>query len=405
MKKCLVCKKPIKPFINFGPMPIANGFLSKKEISKEYKFKLQTGFCNNCKMVQLIEQPKREKMFHKNYSFFSSTSNYMIDHFHKYCKELKKLQKLNKNSFVVEIGCNDGILLQNFKTSNIPCLGIEPSKNVAKNAISKKLDVIIDFFDEKIASKILKNYKKTDLILSANVICHIPYIHSIFKGVKKLLNDQGLFIFEDPYIGDVIKKTSFDQIYDEHVFLFSAHSVKYVANMHGLELVNLKRLPTHGGSMRYYIGKKNKHKISTNIKKTLMLEKKLGLNKTKTYLKFEDKINKIKHNLISLLKDLKKNNKKVVAYGATSKSTTVTNYFGIDKSLVECIFDNTPIKQNKLSPGKHIPIKAYEHFRISKPDYVLLFAWNHAREIFEKEKKYMINKKWITYIPKVKIHK
>tara|TARA_B100000965_G_scaffold392269_1_gene401630 strand:+ start:516 stop:1733 length:1218 start_codon:yes stop_codon:yes gene_type:complete len=405
MKKCLVCKKPIKPFINFGPMPIANGFLSKKEISKEYKFKLQTGFCNNCKMVQLIEQPKREKMFHKNYSFFSSTSNYMIDHFHKYCKELKKLQKLNKNSFVVEIGCNDGILLQNFKTSNIPCLGIEPSKNVAKNAISKKLDVIIDFFDEKIASKILKNYKKTDLILSANVICHIPYIHSIFKGVKKLLNDQGLFIFEDPYIGDVIKKTSFDQIYDEHVFLFSAHSVKYVANMHGLELVNLKRLPTHGGSMRYYIGKKNKHKISTNIKKTLMLEKKLGLNKTKTYLKFEDKINKIKHNLVSLLKDLKKNNKKVVAYGATSKSTTVTNYFGIDKSLVECIFDNTPIKQNKLSPGKHIPIKAYEHFRISKPDYVLLFAWNHAREIFEKEKKYMINKKWITYIPKVKIHK
>lgn len=405
MKKCLVCNKSIKPFINFGPMPIANGFLSKKETSKEYKFELQTGFCNNCKMVQLLKQPKREKMFHKNYSFFSSTSNYMIDHFHTLYKELIKLKKLSKNSFVLEIGCNDGILLQNFKNSNIPCLGVEPSKNVAKHAISKKLDIIIDFFDEKTASKILKKYKKTDLILSANVICHIPYIHSIFKGVKKLLNDQGLFIFEDPYIGDVIKKTSFDQIYDEHVFLFSAHSVKHVANMHGLELVNVKKLSTHGGSMRYYIGKKNKYSISPKVKKTLMNEKKLGLDKIKTYLNFENKINKIKTNLISLLKELKKNNKKVVAYGATSKSTTVTNYFGIDKSLVECIFDNTPIKHNKLSPGKHIPVKAYEYFRSSKPDYVLLFAWNHAQEIFEKEKKFMNNKKWITYIPKVKIHR
>ncbi len=405
MKKCLVCKKPIKPFINFGPMPIANGFLLKKDIVKEYKFLLQTGFCNNCKMVQLIEQPKREKMFHKNYSFFSSTSNYMIDHFNKFYRELKGLKKLNKNSFVLEVGCNDGILLQNFKNSNIPCLGIEPSKNVAKHAISKNLDVIIDFFDEKIASKILKKYKKTDLILSANVMCHIPYIHSIFKGVKKLLNDQGLFIFEDPYIGDVIKKTSFDQIYDEHVFLFSAHSIKFVANMHGLELVNLKKLPTHGGSMRYYIGKKNKHKTSSKVSKILTFEKEFGLNSIKTYLKFEDKINKIKNNLIALLKNLKKNNKKVVAYGATSKSTTVTNYFGIDKSLVECIFDNTPIKQNKLSPGKHIPIKNYKYFRSSNPDFVLLFAWNHAREIFEKEKRYMKNKRWITYIPKVKIHK
>lgn len=405
MKKCLVCKKPIKPFINFGPMPIANGFLLKKDVVKEYKFVLQTGFCNNCKMVQLIEQPKREKMFHKNYSFFSSTSNYMIVHFNKYYRELKGLKKLNENSFVLEIGCNDGILLQNFKNSNIPCLGIEPSKNVAKHAISKNLDVIIDFFDEKIASKILKKYKKTDLILSANVMCHIPYIHSIFKGVKKLLNDQGLFIFEDPYIGDVIKKTSFDQIYDEHVFLFSAHSIKFVANMHGLELVNLKKLPTHGGSMRYYIGKKNKHKISNKVSKILTFEKEFGLNSIKTYLKFEDKVNKIKDNLILLLKNLKKNNKKVVAYGATSKSTTVTNYFGIDKGLVECIFDNTPIKQNKLSPGKHIPVKNYKNFRSSNPDFVLLFAWNHAREIFEKEKKYMKNKRWITYIPKVKIHK
>ena len=405
MKKCIVCKSKIKPFINFGRMPIANAFLKKNEVKNEYKFTLSVGFCKNCKMVQLLDQPKREQMFHKNYSFFSSTSNYMIRHFETFFKEAQNLKKLNNNSFVVEIGCNDGILLQNFNKAKIPCLGIEPSKNVAKKAKSKGLKVIEEFFDQKIAEQILKKHKKTDLIVSANVMCHIPYIHSIFKGVKKLLSNDGTFIFEDPYLGEIIKKTSFDQIYDEHVFLFSAHSVKYIANYHGLELVDVKKQVTHGGSMRYYISHQNVKK-SIRVKKLLTLEKKLGLNKSKTFLKFESNIKKIKKDLMNLLKKLKSQNKKVVAYGATSKSTTVTNYFGIDTSLVKCIFDNTPIKQNKLSPGKHIPVISYNKFRSSNPDYVLLFAWNHSKEIMDKEKKYMRGKRsWITYIPHVKIHK
>jgi len=385
-------------------MPIANAFATKEQIKNEYTFPMKVGFCGNCNMVQLVEQPDREKMFHENYAFFSSTSNFMKKHFKLFANSVSKLQDLNKNSFVVELGCNDGILLENFVIDNIPCLGVEPSGNVAKVAKEKGIEVITQFFDRPLAENILQSHQKADVILSANVMCHIPYIHSIYDGIKTLLKEDGVFIFEDPYLGEIIEKTSFDQIYDEHVFLFSALSVNYLANMHDLELVNVEPQITHGGSMRYTIAHKGLKTISQNVINLIKKEKKLGLDNKKSYLGFADDVNKIKNDLINLLKKLKNDGKKVVAYGATSKSTTVTNYFGITPDLVECIYDTTPIKQNKLSPGAHIPVLPYNEFRKSNPDYVLLFAWNHATEIMNKENDYMgHDKHWITYIPNVNV--
>ena len=404
MNKCLICNNNFNPFVDFGNMPIANAFSTKKELENEYFFSMKVGFCKNCNMVQLLDQPDREKMFHDNYAFFSSTSNYMIRHFQKFANSVTKLQNLDQKSFVVEIGSNDGIMLQNFVSDKIPCLGIEPSKNVAEVARKKGIKVITEFFDESLANRISKNYQKADAILSANVMCHIPYMHSIYEGVKTLLNNEGVFIFEDPYLGEVIEKTSFDQIYDEHVFLFSALSIRYIANMHDLELVNVEPQVTHGGSMRYTIAHKGAKKISQNVIDLIKREKEIGLDKNHAYLNFTDNVNKIKSDLIELLKNLKKNGKKVVAYGATSKSTTVTNYFGITPDLVECIYDTTPIKQNKYSPGAHIPVLPYDQFRDSNPDYVLLFAWNHAEEIMKKEIDFMGEQRhWITYIPIVKV--
>jgi methylation protein EvaC len=385
-------------------MPIANAFATKEQIKNEYTFPMKVGFCGNCNMVQLVEQPEREKMFHENYAFFSSTSNYMKEHFKLFANSVSDLQDLNEDSFVVEVGCNDGILLENFIIDNIPCLGIEPSENVAQVAMEKGIEVITQFFDRPLAEHILKSNQKADAILSANVMCHIPYMHSIYDGVKTILKEDGIFMFEDPYLGEIIEKTSFDQIYDEHVFLFSALSVKYLANMHDLELVNVEPQITHGGSMRYTIAHKGIKTVSQNVVKLIGQEKKLGLDKKQSYLGFTDNINKIKNDLINLLTKLKNDGKRVVAYGATSKSTTVTNYFGITPDLVECIYDTTPIKQNKLSPGAHIPVLPYDQFRESDPDYVLLFAWNHATEIMKKESNYMTNNRhWITYIPNVKV--
>ena len=404
MSKCLICESDYQPFVDFGEMPIANAFATKGELVDEYTFSMKVGFCESCYMVQLIEQPDREKMFHENYAFFSSTSNYMKEHFKHFANSVSELQDLNKDSFVVEIGSNDGIMLQNFVIDKIPCLGVEPSKNVAQVASDKGIEVITEFFDQTLAESIVQTHQKADAILSANVMCHIPYMHSIYDGVKTLLKDDGVFIFEDPYLGEVIEKTSFDQIYDEHVFLFSALSVSYLANMHDLELVNVEPQITHGGSMRYTIAHKGMKTVSQDVINLIYQEEKIGLDNKKAYLGFTDSVNRIKDDLIELLTKLKNNGKKVVAYGATSKSTTVTNYFGITPDLVECIYDTTPIKQNKLSPGAHIPVLPYNQFRESNPDYVLLFAWNHATEIMKKERDYMgSDRHWITYIPEVKI--
>ena len=404
MKKCLICSNDYRPFVDFGRMPIANAFSSKKELENEYFFDMKVGFCESCKMVQLLEQPNREKMFHDSYAFFSSTSSYMIKHFKKFANTVTSLQSLNEKSFVVEIGCNDGIMLQNFLSDDIPCLGVEPSKNVAYVAMDKGIKVMTEFFDELLAEKILKIHQQADAILSANVMCHIPYMHSIYEGVKTLLKEDGVFIFEDPYLGEIIEKTSFDQIYDEHVFLFSALSVSHIANMHDLELVNVEPQITHGGSMRYTIAHKGVKKATKEVLSLIEKEKHMGLDTKEAYLDFANNVNNIKRNLIELLTKLKSEGKKVVAYGATSKSTTVTNYFDISPKLIECIYDTTPIKQNKYSPGAHIPVLPYEQFRSSDPDYVLLFAWNHAEEIMKKESEYMGNtRKWITYIPNVMV--
>ena len=404
MPKCLICESEYLLFVDFGDMPIANAFATKEEIENEYTFPMKVGFCESCYMVQLVEQPDREKMFHENYAFFSSTSNYMKEHFKHFANSVSELQDLNKDSFVVEIGSNDGIMLQNFVIDKIPCLGVEPSKNVAQVASDKGIEVITEFFDQPLAESVVRTHQKADAILSANVMCHIPYMHSIYDGVKTLLKDDGVFIFEDPYLGEVIEKTSFDQIYDEHVFLFSALSVSYLANMHDLELVNVEPQITHGGSMRYTIAHKGMKTVSQDVINLIYQEEKIGLDNKKAYLGFTDSVNRIKDDLIELLTKLKNDGKKVVAYGATSKSTTVTNYFGITPDLVECIYDTTPIKQNKLSPGAHIPVLPYDQFRESNPDYVLLFAWNHATEIMKKERDYMgSDRHWITYIPEVKI--
>ena len=404
MKKCLICSSKFSPFIDFGIMPIANGFATKKELKNEYFFPMKVGFCETCSMVQLLEQPDREKMFHDSYAFFSSTSNYMINHFKKFANSVRLLQNLDEKSFVVEIGSNDGIMLQNFVSDNIPCLGVEPSKNVAHVAMERGIEVTTEFFDRPLAEKISKTHQKADAILSANVMCHIPYMHSIFEGIKTLLKKDGVFIFEDPYLGEIIEKTSFDQIYDEHVFLFSALSVSYIAKMHDLELINVEAQVTHGGSMRYTIAHKGKKIVSDNVLSLITKEKGLGLDKRDAYVYFTDNVNIIKKDLIALLRRLKSEKKKVVAYGATSKSTTVTNYFGISPDLIDCIYDTTPIKQNKYSPGVHIPVLPYVEFRDSNPDYVLLFAWNHAEEIMKKELDYMGDyRHWITYIPNVMV--
>jgi methylation protein EvaC len=404
MSQCLICGNSFEPFMTFGKMPIANGFLSPEEFAREYFFELRVGFCERCTMVQLAELVDREKMFHANYAFFSSTSSLMAAHFREFAELVMSRYLPSSDPFVVEIGSNDGIMLQHFALRKIRHLGIEPSANVAQVAIGKGITTICSFFDEQLARRIVEEHGQADAFLGANVFCHIPYLHSVAAGIKILLKPQGVLLFEDPYLGDIVEKTAYDQIYDEHAFYFSESSISYFMKQHGLEVFDVSPQPVHGGSMRYAIGHAGRHAASPAVENLRKRERALGLQTADTFERLRAGIENSRDELAGLLRDLKEKGKRVAGYAATSKSTTVTNYCGITPELVEFISDTTPIKQGKFSPGVHIPVKPREVFAARYPDYALLFGWNHAQEIMAKEQEFRNRGgKWIVYVPKVQV--
>jgi methylation protein EvaC len=404
MKACLVCENQVEPFMSFGRMPIANGFLPADQFENEYFFDLSVGFCERCGMVQLTEQVDREKMFHDEYAFFSSTSTRMAKHFKEFAAAVMRDYLNSPDPFVVEIGSNDGIMLQNFAAAGIRHLGIEPSANVAQVARDKGVQTICEFFDEELARRIVAEHGQADAFLGANVMCHLPYLHSVAAGIKILLKPKGVLVFEDPYLGDIVEKTSYDQIYDEHAFYFSVASLSNLFAPHELEIVDVQPQNVHGGSMRYVVGHKGARPVSPAVAAQRAREDALGLAVSETYDELKRSIERSRDDLLALLRDLRTQGKRVVGYGATSKSTTVTNYCGLTPDLVEFISDTTPIKQGKFSPGAHIPVRSYEEFASRPPDYALLFAWNHGAEIMEKEQNFQKDGgKWIVYVPQVKI--
>ncbi len=401
--KCKFTGKKIKPFMSFGKMPIANGFLKKNNFKKEYFYNLEVGFSKDICLFQIADHPQPKQMFHKKYPFYTSSSNYMIKHFKKYAHWCKKY--LKENSKIIEVGSNDGTFLKNFKGKKINSIGFEPSKNVSNFAKKRGIRSINEFFNSKSISKIKSFHKKTDLICGANVICHIPNIKDVFKSVKKLLSENGVFIFEEPYLGSVFKKTSYDQIYDEHIFLFSALSISKMSDKFGLKLIDLLPQNTHGGSMRYVVTRKtNSRSISNRVKDIIKKEKRNNLDNLKSCKKFKKNCLLLKKNLKNKLIQFKKENKKICGYAATSKSTTILNYCKIGSNLIEYITDTTKEKIGRYSPGMHIPIINHKNFLKNKPDIAVLFAWNHQKEIFKKERKFRKkNGKWLTFFPSVKV--
>ncbi len=394
---CKITKQKIKPFMSFGKMPIANGFIDKKNFNKEFFFNLEVGFSKKISLFQLNDHPKPAQMFNKNYPFFTSSSKGMIKHFKKYSLWIKKKYKKNLKN-LIEIGSNDGTFLNNFKNSNINLLGFEPSKNVALISKKRGIKTINKFFNYQNVKK-LKNLKnKTNIITAANAICHVPDLVSLIKGIDFLLKEDGLFIFEEPYLGSMYEKVSYDQIYDEHIFMFSASSVKKVFDLFGFELINAIPQKTHGGSMRYIVGRKGKYKTSINLNKILIKEKKNNVDNIKGCLKFKKGCENSKKKLIRKLKIYKKRKLKIAGYAATSKSTTILNYCKIGTNYIDYISDTTKEKIGKYSPGTHIPIMSMEYFKKNLPNRAFLFAWNHKNEIFKKEKKFIKKSKWFAHV-------
>ena len=402
---CRVCGGPLEPFLDLGRQPISQAYPDPARPARdEFFFHLAVGSCADCTMVQLLEEVPRQLMFHGGYPFYSSGSSVMREYFAGVARHFMDTEATGADPFIVEIGCNDGVMLRTVKDAGVRHLGFEPSGGVAETARSAGVRVRVDFFQESSAKEVRAEDGPADVIYAANTLCHIPYLDSVFRGVDALLAENGVFVFEDPYLGDVITKTSFDQIYDEHYYLWSAHSVHEAAARFGFALIDVHPLPVHGGEIRFTLARTGARTPSDAVTALLAEERRRGLTEPATLRGFADNVLRIRDDLVRTLTELRDAGKRVIGYGATAKSATVYNFCGIGPDLVPFVCDSTPEKHGLLTPGSHIPIRPAEAFADPYPDYALLLAWNHAEEIMAKEQEFTAaGGRWLLYVPDVHI--
>ena len=397
---CRICRSPIEPFIDFGRMPLANGFLTADQFAGEFFFHLSAAYCPRCTLVQLVEQPPRELMFNERYPFFSGTSVRMQQHFAGLARDV--IAALPADPLVVEIGSNDGTFLRHVAQAGHRHIGIEPSAGVAQAAAESGVTTVRRFFDVTLANEIVRDHGPAHAIIAANSLSHIADPHGVVEGIAVLLAREGTCIIEDPYWGSVVDTTAFDQIYDEHASYFTLSSLSYLLADHGLEVIDATPVDVHGGSMRYLIGRRGARPTATRVIERRDREQASGLHATDTFRQFRERVTARGGALIALLRDCQARGLRVVGYGATSKSTTAINCFGITPDLVEFISDTTPAKHGKFSPGAHIPVRSHDCFPAPYPPRALLFAWNHAAEVLAKETAFARGGgRWIVYVPEV----
>ena len=405
---CRFCNNFLKhEFIDLVNSPLSNSYIDQEQLNEpETFYPLKLLLCENCFLVQIEEYRKSKDIFNENYAYFSSYSTSWLSHAERYVDTITEHFGYNEQSSVIELASNDGYLLQYFQKKHIQVLGIEPAKNVALAAQEKGIETIVDFFGVKLAEQLVAQNRKADLIVGNNVFAHVPDINDFVVGMEIILNDQGVITLEFPHLMQIIEQNQFDTIYHEHFSYFSFYTTGLIFEKHGLELFDVERISTHGGSLRIY----GKHKedtsknISPNVAELLKEEEAKGMQALSYYEGFQGKVDRVKVDLVSFLLEQKKKNAKVAAYGAAAKGNTLLNYCGIKSDLVEYVVDASPHKQGKYLPGSHIPIVNEDMIKKNKPDYILILAWNLKDEITQ-QLRYVKewNSKFVLAIPKLEI--
>lgn len=390
-------------FLQLGPTPLPNGFLRSHHLHKAEKFyPLDICFCKDCGLVQLAHVVSPKVMF-KNYVYIPSTSETMRTHFASLANQAVKKTDAKTRDLVLDIGSNDGTLLKSFKSQKMKALGVDPAENLAKKANQEGVKTICALFTKELAKDIKKEYGEARIITATNVVAHVHDLHNFLEGIKVLLSNSGLFIAEFPYLINLIENVEFDTIYQEHLSYFSISPLERLLKKHGLSLIDIQRLPVHGGSVRVFVSKKPM-KMGGRVKKLLQLEEKKGILNSETYLKFRRKVDRVRHELVQLLWGLRLKNKQIVGYGASAKGNIMLNYCRIGPETLDYIVDSIPYKQGKYTPGMHIPIFPESKLLKDQPDYTLLLAWNFADEIIKKQADYRKKGgKFILAIPKLTI--
>jgi len=369
-------------FADLGMSPLSNAFVNPENAcGMEPFYPLHAFVCGACLLVQLEEFSSPDELFGE-YAYLSSYSGSWLEHSRNFAERMCAQLGLTPKSKVVEVASNDGYLLQYFLKENIDVLGIEPAKNVAKIALEKGIPTRTIFFGAKTAEQLVFEGIRADLLVGNNVLAHVPDINDFVRGLKLLLAPGGLISLEFPHLLRLMEQNQFDTIYHEHFSYFSLATARAILEFHGLSVVKAEELPSHGGSLRVFARHAEESpEIDGSVDRLLGVEEDFGLKSVKTYARFMERVRETKRALLSLLIELRRSNRSIVAYGAPAKANTLLNYCGIGIDFIDFTVDKNPQKQGRLLPGVRIPVFSPERIEEIKPDYIVVLPWNLKDEI------------------------
>ena len=384
---CRFCGTDLQyTFVDLGMSPLCESYLSADQLEEmEPFYPLHVRVCERCFLVQLDVFVEPEDIF-TEYAYFSSYSDSWLEHASAYVDMATERFGLNERSHVVEIGSNDGYLLQYFIRKSIPVLGIEPARNVAKAAEQRNVPTIPLFFSEETARRIVEESGQADLVIGNNVLAQVPDLNSFVAGLKILTKPGGVITLEFPHLARLMEENQFDTIYHEHFSYFSFITARDILAAHDLTVFDVGEIPTHGGSLRVYArhAEERARPISDRVEALLSREERAGLRHIDHYCGFDDCVRRTKRHLLEFLIAAKDDGKSVAGYGAPGKGNTLLNYCGIRTDLLDYTVDRNPYKQGKFLPGTHIPILVPDRIKQTQPDYVFILPWNLRDEVISQ---------------------
>ena len=392
--------------LSLGKTPLANALLTADQLeSPEQTYPLELAFCQTCALLQITESVPADQLF-RDYVYLSSFSDTALKHAEELVDESISLHKLNVKSQVVEIASNDGYLLQYYQKRGVKVLGIEPASNIAEIARSERgIPTVCEFFNNGLAQKLKSEGTLADVIHANNVLAHVPDLNGFVSGLSLLLKDDGVAVIEVPYVKDLVDHCEFDTIYHEHLCYFSLTSLDHLFKRHHLAIQDVRRIPIHGGSLRVYVGlQEATGRGADEVNRMLRDEAEWGVNCLEFYQGFGQRVEHLREDLCSLLRDAKAQGKRIAAYGASAKGSTLLNYFGIGRDTIDFVVDKSTVKQGRYTPGTHLPIYAPEKLLDEMPDYVLLLTWNFADEILQQQSEFRgRGGRFLVPIPELKV--